>query len=104
MFELSVSLTRMLEFVAKEVPQAFLHQEINITRLAELLLYVLNRTTTGPDAKIFEQLLALGMAGNWLFELLFSIPCFPFQFITFFFAWNTQFSLYVLLLYSLLLL
>eukprot|EP01114_Cavostelium_apophysatum_P005195 TRINITY_DN1593_c0_g1_i2.p1 TRINITY_DN1593_c0_g1~~TRINITY_DN1593_c0_g1_i2.p1 ORF type:complete len:489 (+),score=140.49 TRINITY_DN1593_c0_g1_i2:334-1800(+) len=59
MFELSVSLLRMIEFITLEAPNAFLEQEMNATRLSELLLFVLNRTTTGHDAKILESLLKL---------------------------------------------
>lgn len=49
----------MLELIALEVPQAFLEQPINLTRLSELLLFVLNRTTTGTDSKTMENLLKL---------------------------------------------
>lgn len=52
----------MLEFVAYESPATFLDSEMNLTRLTESLLFVLNRTTSGPDAKIFESLLKLDMA------------------------------------------
>jgi len=63
MFDLSVNLLQILEFVAKEVPSSFLDQEMNLTRLSELLLFVLNRTTAGPDDKNFDNLLKLEMIG-----------------------------------------
>jgi hypothetical protein len=48
----------MIEFIALEVPDGFLNQEINITRLAESLLFILNRTTIGADATQFDSLLS----------------------------------------------
>src|SRR5689334_12031861 len=57
------SKVKMLELIALEVPQAFLRQEMNMSRLAELLLFVLNRTTNGHDASNFEGLLKLQVAG-----------------------------------------
>jgi hypothetical protein len=62
MFDLSVSLLKILEFIGKEGPFLFLEQEMNLTRLSELLVFVLNRTTTGPDAKHFETLLKLDIS------------------------------------------
>lgn len=49
----------MIEFLSLENPEIFLDQEINMTRLIELLLFVLNRTSIGTDAKLFEDLLKL---------------------------------------------
>jgi hypothetical protein len=46
-----------------EVPEAFIDQEMNMTRLSELLLFVLNRTTVGTDANNFESLLKLQLPG-----------------------------------------
>eukprot|EP01119_Soliformovum_irregulare_P023658 TRINITY_DN830_c0_g1_i1.p1 TRINITY_DN830_c0_g1~~TRINITY_DN830_c0_g1_i1.p1 ORF type:complete len:1131 (+),score=360.09 TRINITY_DN830_c0_g1_i1:101-3493(+) len=59
MFDLSVSLARLLEFITKEVPMAFIEQSMNMLRLTELIAFILNRVTVGPDAKNFENLLAL---------------------------------------------
>eukprot|EP00898_Chlorokybus_atmophyticus_P004629 jgi/Chlat1/5167/Chrsp33S05151 len=62
MFELSVNLERILEFFTKELPQAFLDgPELNATRLCELLVFVLNHTTSGPDARLFDSTLRLQM-------------------------------------------
>ncbi len=47
MFELSVSLLRVVEIIAREVPQLILNEELNLTRLCELLVRVISRTTTG---------------------------------------------------------
>lgn len=57
MFELSVTLLKMIEFISIELPLTFLNFEMHITRLCETLIFVLNRTTTGPDAKIFDEML-----------------------------------------------
>jgi len=61
MFDFSFTLLRMLEFVAYELPGVFLDQDMNLTRLSESLIFVLNRTTTGPDSKLFESILKLEM-------------------------------------------
>jgi len=61
MFELSVNLLRVLELISFEQPSIFLCEEINLTRLSELLIYVLNRSTTGTEAKLFDSLLKLEM-------------------------------------------
>jgi len=50
-----------VEFITLEFPDMFLTQEINATRLAELLLFLINRTTNGTDAKNFDSLLKLDM-------------------------------------------
>ena len=52
---------QMVEFMSLELPGVFLNQDMNATRLAELILFVLNRTTTGTDAKVFEALLKLDL-------------------------------------------
>ncbi|PRP88001.1 hypothetical protein PROFUN_04429 [Planoprotostelium fungivorum] len=57
MFELSVCLTRIVELVTLEIPAAFTKNEINMGRLAELLIFLLVRTTSGQDSKTFESLL-----------------------------------------------
>jgi Kip1 ubiquitination-promoting complex protein 1 len=59
MFDFSFTLLRVLEFVSHEVPSIFLDQEMNLTRLSESLIFVLNRTTTGPDSKLFESILKM---------------------------------------------
>ncbi len=55
MFELSVSLLRVVEIIAREVPQLILNEELNITRLCELLVRVISRTTTGAHLKTNKQ-------------------------------------------------
>lgn len=58
MFELSCNLERILEFFTRELPQAFLcGPEMNLVRLCELLMFVLNHTTTTADATFFESTL-----------------------------------------------
>eukprot|EP01117_Protostelium_nocturnum_P008236 TRINITY_DN2939_c0_g2_i1.p1 TRINITY_DN2939_c0_g2~~TRINITY_DN2939_c0_g2_i1.p1 ORF type:complete len:1088 (-),score=416.38 TRINITY_DN2939_c0_g2_i1:26-3289(-) len=59
MFELSICLIRIVELVSLEIPNAFMNNDINISRLAELLIFVLTRTTTGGDAKNFDSLIKL---------------------------------------------
>jgi len=59
MYELSICLTRIVELVALETPEAFTQNDINMGRLAEILIFLLSRTTTGKEAKNFENLLAL---------------------------------------------
>jgi Kip1 ubiquitination-promoting complex protein 1 len=59
MFELSVSLLRLVEAISLETPRAILDEELNIARICELLLYVVSRTTTGPNASIFESVTSL---------------------------------------------
>ncbi|KAH7290123.1 hypothetical protein KP509_30G032900 [Ceratopteris richardii] len=55
MFELSCNLERILEFFTRELPQAFLcGPEMNLIRLCELLMFVLNHTTVTADALFFE--------------------------------------------------
>jgi len=61
MFDFSFTLLRMLEFVSFELPGVFMDQDMNLTRLCESLIFVLNRTTTGPDSKLFESILKLEM-------------------------------------------
>ena len=59
LFQISVDLLRMSEVIALELPDIFLNQELNITRLAEFLLYVINRSTVGHSANIFQAFLSL---------------------------------------------
>mmetsp|Transcript_34159 Transcript_34159/g.87346 ORF Transcript_34159/g.87346 Transcript_34159/m.87346 type:complete len:796 (-) Transcript_34159:86-2473(-) len=61
MFELSVNLERILEFISLELPAVFLRgSALNLTRLVELLGFVLSHTTTGPDAHLLDATLAMG--------------------------------------------
>lgn len=56
MFELSCNLERILEFLAQELPALFLAgPEMNLSRLCELITFVLNHTTAGPDAGLFDR-------------------------------------------------
>jgi hypothetical protein len=56
MFELSCNLERILEFFTQELPHAFLQgPEINLVRLCELIIFVLNRTTSSADALFFDR-------------------------------------------------
>lgn len=58
MFELSCYLERILEFFTRQLPQAFLcGSEMNLVRLCEILMFVLNHTTTTGDAAFFESTL-----------------------------------------------
>jgi Kip1 ubiquitination-promoting complex protein 1 len=55
MFELSCNLERILEFFTQELPQAFLQgPEMNLIRLCELIIFVLNHTTCSADALFFD--------------------------------------------------
>ncbi|KAG0631920.1 hypothetical protein M758_1G290200 [Ceratodon purpureus] len=55
MFELSCNLERILEFFTQELPHAFLQgPEINLVRLSELIIFVLNHTTSSADAHFFD--------------------------------------------------
>jgi len=58
MYELSVCLARIVELVSLEIPEAFNMNDINMSRLSEILIFLLSRTTTGKEAKNFENLLA----------------------------------------------
>ena len=63
MFELSVNLERILEFLTLHLWHVFLDAdaEMNLTRLCESLVFLLNHTTCGPDARLFESTLQLQM-------------------------------------------
>jgi len=37
-----------------ELPQVFIENELNLTRLEEMLLYIINRATVGPEAHLFD--------------------------------------------------
>jgi Kip1 ubiquitination-promoting complex protein 1 len=63
MFELSVTLTRVLEFLTKELPEVFLKaQSLDLKRLTETLVFVLGHTTAGPDAALFDRALLAQIA------------------------------------------
>lgn len=54
-FDLSCNLARVLEFCAREIPQAFLFgADTNLQRLTELIVFILNHITSAEDPEIFE--------------------------------------------------
>ncbi|PNX97641.1 E3 ubiquitin-protein ligase rkp-like protein [Trifolium pratense] len=54
-FDLSCNLARILEFCTHEIPQAFLSgPETNLRRLTELIVFILNHTTSSADAEFFD--------------------------------------------------
>jgi Kip1 ubiquitination-promoting complex protein 1 len=56
MFELSCNLERILEFFTQELPHIFLEgSEMNLIRLCELIIFVLNHTTSSADAQYFDR-------------------------------------------------
>jgi hypothetical protein len=56
MFELSCNLERILDFFTQELPMAFLQgPEMNLTRLCELIVFVLSHTTCSADALYFDR-------------------------------------------------
>jgi Kip1 ubiquitination-promoting complex protein 1 len=58
MFELSVNLLRLLEFIVRELPLTFLKaSSVNTTRLIETISFILQHTTLGPDSQLFEQII-----------------------------------------------
>jgi len=58
MFELSVNLLRLLEFIVRELPATFLKaNSVNTTRLIETVSFILQHTTLGPDSQLFEQII-----------------------------------------------
>jgi hypothetical protein len=58
MFDLAVSLLRLIEVITMEAPSTFLQNELNTTRLIELVLIVVSRTTTGSDSSTFDSVLS----------------------------------------------
>ena len=63
MFELSVTLTRVLEFLTKELPEVFLKRKsLDLHRLAETVVFVLGHVTVGPDAQVFDKAISLRLA------------------------------------------
>ncbi|XP_068642328.1 E3 ubiquitin-protein ligase RKP isoform X2 [Aristolochia californica] len=56
-FDLSCNLARVLEFCTREIPQAFLLGPImNIQRLTELVVFILNHIISAADAEFFDML------------------------------------------------
>lgn len=52
--------------VSVDVPEAFIHGELNMTRLVELLLLILIRTTIGPDAARLDTVLVSDPQGIYI--------------------------------------
>jgi len=56
MFELSVNLLRILEFFSLVLPEVFIYGSgLNLTRLCELIRFVLVHTAAGPEGRSFEE-------------------------------------------------
>lgn len=60
MFELSVNLLRVLEFCCLRLSNSFLDaaaegSQVSLTRLVELMVHVLNKTTTGKESQTFDR-------------------------------------------------
>ncbi|KAJ4966187.1 hypothetical protein NE237_018036 [Protea cynaroides] len=54
-FDLSCNLARVLEFCTHEIPQAFLvGPDMNLRRLTELIVFILNHVTSAADAEFFD--------------------------------------------------
>ncbi|KAF8404515.1 hypothetical protein HHK36_009400 [Tetracentron sinense] len=54
-FDLSCNLARVLEFCTSEIPQAFLSgSDMNLRRLTELIVFILNQITSAADAEFFD--------------------------------------------------
>ncbi|XP_043721494.1 E3 ubiquitin-protein ligase RKP-like [Telopea speciosissima] len=54
-FDLSCNLARVLEFCTHEIPQAFLAgSDMNLRRLIELIVFILNQVTSAADAEFFD--------------------------------------------------
>ncbi|XP_042506363.1 E3 ubiquitin-protein ligase RKP-like isoform X1 [Macadamia integrifolia] len=54
-FDLSCNLARVLEFCTHEIPQAFLAgSDMNLRRLTELVVFILNHETSAADAEFFD--------------------------------------------------
>lgn len=68
MFELSVNLLRVLEFCCLRLSKAFLDTQaegaqVSLTRLVELMIHTLNKTTAGNDARVFARVLERDIPG-----------------------------------------
>eukprot|EP00026_Physarum_polycephalum_P000167 Phypoly_transcript_00167.p1 GENE.Phypoly_transcript_00167~~Phypoly_transcript_00167.p1 ORF type:complete len:1267 (-),score=142.60 Phypoly_transcript_00167:838-4638(-) len=57
LMELSINLLKILEVVSVDVPSSLVQNELNLTRLVELLLLILIRTTIGPDSMRLDSIL-----------------------------------------------
>ncbi|XP_068638077.1 E3 ubiquitin-protein ligase RKP-like [Aristolochia californica] len=56
-FDLSCNLARVLEFCTREIPQAFLlGPMMNLQRLIELVVFILNHIISAADAEFFDML------------------------------------------------
>lgn len=65
LFNISVSLLRLLEMVTGQIPLAFLTgSKLNITRVMEVVGYVVSHTTLGPDAAAFDEILNAPQTGQ----------------------------------------
>ncbi|GAB4847671.1 hypothetical protein Ancab_026733 [Ancistrocladus abbreviatus] len=54
-FDLSCNLARILEFCTREIPQAFLlGTDMNLRRLTELVVFILNQMTSATDSDFFD--------------------------------------------------
>lgn len=54
-FELSCNLSRVLEFYTREIPQAFIQgPDLNLRRLTELIIFILNQMITVTDTEFFD--------------------------------------------------
>lgn len=54
-FDISCSLARILEFFTREIPHAFLMgPDMNLRRLAELVVFILNHIILAADAEFFD--------------------------------------------------
>ncbi|XP_072990880.1 E3 ubiquitin-protein ligase RKP [Typha latifolia] len=54
-FDISCSLARILEFCTREIPQAFLFgTDMNLRRLTELVIFILNHIISAADADFFD--------------------------------------------------
>ena len=65
LFSLSTNLLRLLELVAGQVPAVFLTgSRLNMTRIVEVVAYVLSHTTEGPDSSAFNSVIEARQIGS----------------------------------------
>jgi len=63
-FELSTHLFRVLELLTLEFPGLFLSEsDVNLSRLVEMVLHIVNHVTVGKDSVLFEAIVQLGLPG-----------------------------------------
>jgi len=63
-FELSTHLFRVLELLTLEAPMLFLGSgDVNLSRLVEMVLHMVNHTTVGKDSVLFEAIVQLSLPG-----------------------------------------